>query len=760
MKPAAVFLLASAAVALAQPPEETPTPPTDPKIDFKVSIVGRQSEFHMGEVIPIELSFGSRLKRRYQVDEAAYDRSGRMDFEHFGVVPADGAEDPLAEYFSPDSVHIGGGLRGSSFLGTKPWTIQLDLNEWVRFTKPGEYKVKVASSRVELVDSSKPYGTAPATALSNEITVKILPRDPEWENRTYEKATAILRDPSSRKKDASGDWPARRATEILRHLGTRDATRELAKGLRRGDGYFPTDCFFGLISSSDQAVAREALDAELARPDRPIDYEFLNALIWFETHDAKTNRKSEEGEEKALEKAMRALPNKRDEILPLCLYSLVDYTWIRGGKSLPHDADRLIEQLFTIFDRLTPEQKRDLLSTRWAKVKGASIIPLLKRYAAQEHSVEPGQDIHSNARTIAALALRRWFELDPEGARPAVIAEISRPKPRFGVREVGFMPDKTLPEVDRVLAEHFRGDEDFETASNFASLIARYGTREILPQILPKLDAKIGHWAPDIEDPLLAYLLRVDPEAARPRIEKALVGRVREGVLVQNAFQSIAAIHYDPVLEQVAIRALDGSNRALASSAAGLLAGYGTDAARAALQQRYEKWCKRWAGREGEINLKGVSAQYLQEGGTNELMLGRSLANALADATHWLTDEAGLQHLKAMTKVATIQRDFDVWIEKWHSLPIHLVVSSCGPANGAQPPDDVWQLERFSASVAQYDLYSPNELKEKLSQFPSGTKFELSLPWKKEDRGCIDDLRAFLASHEFSVTDATIDDGS
>lgn len=97
---AALFLLAFATAALAQRPDEAPTPPPDTKIDFKVSVVGGQKVFHIGEIIPLKLSFSSRLKRRYQIDEARYDRSGRMDFEHFTVVPADGAEDP--DHSGPD----------------------------------------------------------------------------------------------------------------------------------------------------------------------------------------------------------------------------------------------------------------------------------------------------------------------------------------------------------------------------------------------------------------------------------------------------------------------------------------------------------------------------------------------------------------------------------------------------------------------------------------------------------------------------------
>lgn len=145
----AVLVLALVTSAIAQPPEPTPTPtpPIDPKISLKVSIVGSRHEFHMGEIIPIKLSFSSRVKNRHYLNEAQYDRSGRMNYEQFKLTPADGAEDPLASYFD-DRVLMGGGLTNLEFLTAKPWTIQLNLNEWLRFTKPGEYSLRVASNRV------------------------------------------------------------------------------------------------------------------------------------------------------------------------------------------------------------------------------------------------------------------------------------------------------------------------------------------------------------------------------------------------------------------------------------------------------------------------------------------------------------------------------------------------------------------------------------------------------------------------------------
>ena len=397
-----------------------------------------------------------------------------------------------------------------------------------------------------------------------------------------------------------------------------------------------------------------------------------------------------------------------------------------------------------------------MLDYRWEDIKRPALVPLLKRYAEQDSS-DPEQDIHYNARTLAALALRRWFELDPAGALSAIIREISRAKPRFGVRKLGILPDQTLPEVDRLLVEHLHGDQDFDTASNLASLIGRYGTREILPQVLQKLDANIGKWNCALQNPLLAYVLRVDPESARPRLEKAIVTRDKENMCNRSFFSEIAAIHYDPLLEELAIRALDNADDTFVSGAAGMLAAFGSSAAEAALWKRYEKWCKRWAGREAQINLEAVSAHIMQERRTENLSFGQSLGSAIAGGQGWLTDEAKLQRLKAMSKVPTIQADIDRYLEHWRRPALALVISSCGSTSSAPPY--VTDRNPFSASVAHYRFDSRDELKEKLSQFPRGTKFEFWRPSDETDQACVDDLRAFLTSHEFSVTDAKIDDG-
>src|SRR5258705_3548731 len=101
-------------------------PPVDPKIVLEVSIATKQRKFHIGEAIPLQLAFSSNVKDRYQVNMAQYDRSGRMNYERFSVLPAEGVVDPLPTYTGSM-----GGLTNIKYLSAAPWTIKLNLNEWV-----------------------------------------------------------------------------------------------------------------------------------------------------------------------------------------------------------------------------------------------------------------------------------------------------------------------------------------------------------------------------------------------------------------------------------------------------------------------------------------------------------------------------------------------------------------------------------------------------------------------------------------------------
>ena len=87
---------------------------------------------------------------------------------------------------------------------------------------------------------------------------------------------------------------------------------------------------------------------------------------------------------------------------------------------------------------------------------------------------------------------------------------------------------------------------------------------------------------------------------------------------------------------------------------------------------------------------------------------------ALATGKSWLSDKTKLRRLSQLTKVRRIQQQLDRYLKIWEDQPT--IFLEPGSAAGG-----------FRARVAQYEFHSMDALKEKLTQFPSETKFFLSI---------------------------------
>jgi len=250
------------------------------------------------------------------------------------------------------------------------------------------------------------------------------------------------------------------------------------------------------------------------------------------------------------------------------------------------------------------------------------------------------------------------------------------------------------------------------------------------------LDANLGKWACAIQDPLLAYVLRVNPALARPRIERAVAARGKEfSACNRELFQRISEIQYDPVLEEIGIHALDDPDPEVAMTAATMLGRFGSPAAEEALWRRYESWSAQWAGHESDLD---VLMGERPDERSYQLGLGENLVQALATGRAWLADKAKLQRLAGLSSVRRLhQQLLDNYLKVWEDQPLNIIVDS-----GSTPAS-------FHARVAQYEFQSMDALKEKLTQFPPETKFFLSSPPTESPAGdrSVAELRAFLSDH-------------
>jgi hypothetical protein len=739
--------------AQAQAPAQTQrSTQNSSEVAFQVGIKDGKSQFYLGEVIPLELTFTSKMPKRYQINMARYDRSGRMSYEQFLLNPDGRWGDPLRSYFNSSMGWMGGGLTGFEFLSERPTKISLELNEWVQFHRAGKYRVTVQTSRVGQIsgEASSPFDK-PISLTSNELELTIVAPTTSWQEQTLVQALAALdasaQDPAKAVANPAEPSPRHQALKTLRYLGTASAAKELARHLRGEDTNFDFECMFGLVGSPQHEAALSEMRRLLADPDHPVTELFLvtmSVLSLNKDESPELLRPQREQRYQAIHaEFLDDLQHKRGNALAVSLYTALNQ--VGPQQAIPREEnEQLAAQLPAIFDRLPVEKQYELLAYRWDSLRSPALLPLLRTYARTYQDFPIPNEIHAyNANNLSGTALLHWYELVPEEARAAVIQEILRPKPRFNAQILGILPDKTLPEVEQTLIEHFSSnDEDYWISANLASLIQRYATAAILPRMLAIVDTNVGKWACAIQEPALAYLLRVDPVAARSRIEAGIAAR-GEGYSACNhsLLAQVGTLHLDPLLEEIALRSLNDDDPEVAANAAGFLGRFGSAATEENLWERLAQWSARWHGRESElIYIAGGTNPNVYQG-----TLGTSLQQAISSGEAWLADKAKLQKLQQLSVGTAMRQPIDGILAQWDHNPwrIQFLHFLSGP----------------QFDVLQYHLESLDSLRNKLSQFPLGSSFvwsEASATPSAEGAKNFVELSHFLKAHGMSLRNETV----
>jgi hypothetical protein len=711
---------------------EAPQPSTDVRLTVRTR--GDQTTFHLGEVISLELSFTGTAQKKYNIDMASYDRSGRLNEETFSVQPEAGWEDPLYLYFHAYQGFFGGGLRGINPLSAEPTRVIVELNEWVQFRAAGQYRVRIASTRVGKVDRRP--GDGWISVASNELLLTIVPATPEWQRETLRHALAALDGSKpAPTQAASQPDPTKDAVKALRYLGTPAAAREMAR--RFNDPYCASDCGFGLIGSPAREAGLDEMRRLLADPDFPVTNHFLGTMsVVGLPADAAGDLPAQR---QRLETAFRqelvsAIGTKRGAALAASANTIVEEAAISSRELEPELKRAVTAQLVASFDQLPVEKQAELLQSRWKTLDQQAMLPLLEK-VAQRYRDAPllyDRDIweYNNA---SAAALEHWYELDPARARSTIMREILRPKPRFGASVLGMLPDRELPEVEGTLMDHLLESEGYGVSENLASLIHRYASRAMEAQVLGYLDDRVGKLACSTQESLLAYLLKVDPVAAGPQLEKALAaGGKGFSICERSLLSSVGRLRNDPFLQDIAIHRLDDADPRVVGNAAAYLGEFGSAAAEQALWTHFTAWSERWISRQADLDyLPGHNLD-----GFLEASAGADMMQALATAQGWLADEPQLRRLIQLSVGAQQRRTIEQWLQLWQTRPLPL---------------------QFIASegaflVAQYRANSLQAAKEKLLQFPGGTAFQWLRGGPQDgDEKAFQEVSAFAVQHGIQI---------
>ena len=573
---------------------------------------------------------------------------------------------------------MAGGLTSYDFLTSTPKIIHLNLNEWVSFDHPGTYRICVVSRRVGDTAVTDESTDSAVELKSNWITIKIVAPDPAWQAAELASILQFL-DHSPPAEPNVPDQPRQAALAQLRYLGTEAAAREMARRLRGGDNNGDFQYMFGLIGSSHRDAGLAEMNHLFGASDFPISPMFLTTMSILPVDPAatpETLRAEMDANYEALQKRLvSVLPQKRGKAAATSLETVLSDFRMNASNDV---RKQLVPQLIAALNSLSVDQQGSWLVDRWDTIKDPRWLPTVRTLALRYKDYpDPRETNAYQSLTVSGAALDRWYELDPDGARDAVLNEITRPKPRYDANVLGLLPDKTLPEVEDQLAQHFLATDDYEVEGKIASLLFRYADSDEWSAVASKVTENIGTWACNPQDKMLAYALRVDPAIASPLLERAIAARgPQDSACRHTVFTDVGALQTDPVLEELAIKSLTDPDPEVAQDATRYLGSYGSAASEQPLWDRYEAWSTQWKGREQELRFTYAA----QNPNAEQEGLGEGLADALARGLGWLSDERILHRIAELGVGPNISQNINRVLQSWSELPRTIACASSGVA--------------------------------------------------------------------------------
>jgi hypothetical protein len=699
-----------------------------PGAHFEIRTANGQTTFHIGERIPLILSF-TAPENTYDIALYNFGRMDPLRLDSFAITPSDGWSDSLAAYAALAS-GLCCGARQEGKLSPKPTTLPVDLNEWARFDEPRTYTLTITSYRIEI-----PHVTTldHRTDLpSNPLQIHIIAATPAWQNATLIHALKTLAVPDADETD-NGYAPHHLAAMAdLRYLDSPPAIAALAASLRGEDYNVIRNAMCGIIGLPRKLrdVGLAAMNKLIDDPDFPVLPEFLETIAWLQLDDASVPRLDTQADyEREYERfsaAHRAamqppldaawqtiatqLPRKTGLARSTTAQTLVA---MPPAHPSPNDLKLIGAVLRESFPTLSASDKRDLLTDHWDTISSRSLLPQLRALATAAPRNNENEEV-GYGKTLRVAALARWYEFEPEAATAEILRLIGTRTPTLSAKDLDFLPPQTFPQFEDLWAQTYAQDDDPINYGYTESLLLRFGTGAAAPRLI----SLIQHLHTDCYrgDAIIAYLIKFDPESAKrflntpppPNPTDALDCSIRRLDLIGKFVQ-------DPILTDAALTAIKSTSNDVVTDALSYLIKFDDDASRAPILARYLQWSARQEFKpapppdEADIlreSANPVYAQTLQA--SVDRQLGNDLARALLSNQAWIPDADLISTLT------------DHCISKDVCDTVKLLSEPDRTVSGT-PHSDYSSFHIGPFQPATLDL-----LEAKLDQFPKGTAFTLN----------------------------------
>jgi len=354
-----------------------PTPGQTVSVELRTK-TGR-SQFHVGEVILLDLIFVANAPNTYEVngDVALPEPYPLRDV--LLMEPEKGWADPLDDYrkalfkaMSNGHLPINGGLAGFPIrIGAEPVVLSLILNDYVRFSHPGRYTIQVQDSRVTPISTQLFARPDRLILTSNPLDLIIVPADAEWQqNRLHEdldslaKLRAVI-------DSAARSYDGRLADSCinLRALGTREAGATMVDALRNEDLFSRCSFQVGILEYPDRKFILERMRDRFKDTDFPVTYTFFNTMAMIsllaEGHPDQLFGPNQEKIDRRLEQQLLSVVSlKRGEAKTKTISTLVNMCFAAYGGDMgefahvPREPSRLNTRVLQVatayFEQLSP----------------------------------------------------------------------------------------------------------------------------------------------------------------------------------------------------------------------------------------------------------------------------------------------------------------------------------------------------------------------------------------------------------------------
>jgi hypothetical protein len=680
-----------------------------------------QTTFHIGERIPLVLSFTG--PDGTEIPTYNFGRTDPLRLDSFAITPTTGWTDSLVAY----AVFLSGGCCGARKVGklsAKPITLEMNLNEWARFDEPGTYTLTITTHRL----SKRLFGPLESdrnNLPSNPLELHIIAATPKWQKATLDR---ILHDIAIPYEPYSEESPQRLAALAdLRYLGSPAAITALASSIRDEQYDLSNEAFLGLIglprNLRENALA--ALNKLIDDPTFPISQQFLEVIPWLQMDDPKLPTAE------TLEAMQAAYSAHQATMQPL-----LDAAWETTAAQLSRKqgaartitaqtlaamvplhpsaaaAEEVGSSLRASFPNLSAADKASLLSDHWNLLRSRSLLPQLRAIGQA-----PAED--SNAmpfgfpemKSLRAIALARWYELEPDNALIEIRHQIAQTNPDLSAGDLDFLHDQTFPEFERLWAQGFAKAKNTNDYQTVASLLMQFGTGSASPQIAPLVTQPGPDYSCGRPSEALAYLVKFSPDTARHFLQHPSGSPTAQGYdcsVAQISF--IGAYVQNPILLDAAVQTLKSQDAFIVQDALTYLRRFGDESVRQPILDRYLQWSEYQSAHpttstEDDLPKRDDPTYAAARKLRDDRELGDDLARALLANQGWIPDTALVDTVR---QHCTVQQTCENI--KWFTYPV-LAVS-------ATPPHDQYSLHIGPFEPATMELFEA-----KIDQFPKGTVF-------------------------------------